>query len=140
MKKQLNKNKNNKINTKLSLVIYAFVSEILFFTAVCILALVLDIKDGSYYIFSLAAVSAGSAASGFITARIIKHKGMLNGIIYALPSNIIFTLISAASNSFRVDYNILISFALLVICSAAGGVASVNIRSRKVIIPKHVKR
>ena len=140
MKKQPNKNKSKRENTPFLLILYALLTETAFFIASCILALILDIKQGNYYIFCLAALSVGSLASGFISARITRKKGMLNGIIYALPSNILFTLISASLNSFSVDYNVILSLAMLVVCSAAGGIASVNIRSRKVITPKHAKR
>lgn len=140
MKKQPNKNKSKRENTPFLLILYALLTETAFFIASCILALILDIKQGNYYIFCLAALSVGSLASGFISARITRKKGMLNGIIYALPSNILFTLISASLNSFSVDYNVILSLAMLVVCSAAGGIASVNIRSRKIITPKRAKR
>ena len=140
MKKQLNKNKSKKINTPVFLILYAFASGLLFFLAACILALIFDIGRENYYIFAAASLCIGSFSSGFISARKTRQKGMLNGIIYALPSNMVFTITSAALNSFSVDFNMIITFILLIICSAAGGIASVNIRSRKIITPKHARK
>ena len=138
MKKQLNKSKAT--STPVLLILYAFLAEIIFFTASCIIALILDIKHENYYIFSITALALGSFASGFVSTRKIRRKGMLNGIIYALPSNLIFTFISVILNSFSIDYNIIFTFILVVVSSAAGGITSVNIRSRKIITPKHARK
>ena len=79
-------------------------------------------------------------ASGFITASKKREKGMLYGTLYSLPSNITVMLVSAAFNSFSIDYNLFLTFSLLVVCSAAGGVLSVNIKPKKPKIPHRIKK
>lgn len=140
MKNQLRKTKNNKTNSPLMLIFSAFVLQVIFFLAACILALSFDIERDNYYIFSVAAFAVGSIASGFVTARVLKKNGMLYGTLFALPSNLLCILLSAVLNKFSVDYNLLLSFALLIVCSAAGGVISVNLRPKKIIVPHKIRK
>lgn len=134
------KSQGSKINISLVLILYSFAIQSAVFIASCILSLILGVKQPDYYIVSLVALALGSAVSGFISGKKRREKGMLFGTLYALPSNLIYILISVVLNGFKIDYNLFLSFALLVACSAAGGVVSVNTRSKAKIKTKRTKR
>ena len=137
---KVKKNQGAKTNIALILILSSFGIQGAFFLASCILAMLTGVKQPDYYIFSLVALSLGSGASGFITGKKRHEKGMLYGTLYALPSNILYIFLSVAFNSFVIDYNLFLSFALLVACSGAGGVISVNTRSKPKINKKRTKR
>ena len=96
------------------------------FICACIFSLLINVKNDIYFPVAVAALCIGSAFSGFTSVRKIRKNGLLNGILYVLPSNVVYMMISLAMNSFVFDYITLISFTLLVIFSAVGGVISVN--------------
>ena len=140
MKKQQHKLKNKSAAESLTLILTAFALYIIMLVSACLVALIFDINRYNYYIFSVVSLSLAGVASGFITARKKREKGMLYGTLYSLPSNITVMLVSATFNSFSIDYDLFLTFSLLVVCSAAGGVLSVNIKPKKPKIPHRIKK
>lgn len=133
MKTYSSKKKTNKTESRqtefIMLVFSAFAVETVAFLFFCIMALIFDIKSGNYYTLCIAALSVGSAVSGFISGRKTKKRGLVNGIIYTLPANCFFVLVSLLLNKFRPDYIMAVTFVFVVIFSAVGGILSVNVRS-----------
>ncbi len=112
--------------------------QLVTFIAACILAMVIDVHSNGYYIFSIGSFCVGGAISGFLSVKKKRKNGLISGIIYALPSCVLYIFISAAMNAFKIDYLIAVSFVLIVLSSASGGVLSVNIRPKaKVKVKRH---
>ena len=122
------------------LILVAFLTQTVIFFLSCVLAMLFDVRRPDYYIVSVVSLSLGSLLSGFISGKKRREKGLMYGTLFVLPSNIIYIVLSLALNGFNFDYNVLLSLLMLVACSAAGGVASVNIRAKKPKIPKRSKR
>lgn len=134
MQKQANKKKTKKSESKvkndLMLILTCFAIHTFIFLFVSVASLVIDIETKLVFPVALGCFSLASAASGFYVGRKIRHNGLICGILYALPANVVYLFISLAFNGFKVDYAIAISFALLIVFSAFGGILSVNIKKR----------
>ena len=109
---------------------YSFLTVAALLFCACIIALLTDVKRQDFYIISLAVLSAGNIASGFITGRMKGEKGLAYAILYSLPVNALLIYASVILNGFKFDYNLLLSLAMLTVCSGAGGVISVNTRRK----------
>lgn len=146
MQKQSVKNKTakpdrGKIKAVLLPILYSLLLQSCFFVAACILSLLIGISRSDYYLACVVALSLGSAAAGFASGKIKGERGMLYGTLFTLPSNVIYIFLSVALNGFSFDYNLFLSFAVLVVCSAVGGIVSVNTRSKpRIKKPKRSKR
>lgn len=112
------------------LVCINFLIQICVLILLCIVALITDIGTDSIYLFTVIGLCAGNMASGFINGRTVRRKGLINGIIYTLPSTGIVLLISLYMNDFKIGYKLPLSAALLCIFAAVGGILAVNIRKK----------
>lgn len=136
MKNKFNKTASrkaeNKIISELKLPVTEIILQAVIFTLSAVIAYIADVKTTEYYIFSIVSLSTGSFLNGFVSGRETRKKGLLNGIIYTLPSVVFYNFISLIANGFKADYVFLIlSFIIPVIFSAIGGILSVNIRLNK---------
>ncbi len=129
------KNKS-KVNESIMLLFICFIIETAMLFVVCIGALAVDVKSKNFYLLSAISLCLGCFVSGFVSVRKTKKNGLLNGILYCLPSNLLFIIVSSALNAFKVDCFTIISFVLLVIASAIGGVLSVNFKPKSKIKTK----
>lgn len=128
-------NKSNKLNdgalNYLQTQIVCFIVYIVVFLFGCLIAFVSDSSDNTDIYFSLTAFGVSSFISGFIGGNKIRKNGILTGLIYALPSNIIVILSAVVSTGFKADFRLAITVAILLLSSVAGGVVAVNKRHRR---------
>lgn len=101
------------------------------FLIASIACLIFDLDYKFDFYLSLFAFALSSFFAGFLGGIKQREKGIVSGIIYALPGNIIFILLSVVLNGFSADYSLAISLLALVLLSAAGGVVAVNKRRRR---------
>ena len=95
-----------------------------------IVALIADLNNNAYHIYSIAGISAGSMICGFINGRKKKQNGLLNGVIFTLPSNLLLIIFSLYLNEFSADYLLIFSIGFSLMFAALGGVLSVNIKKK----------
>ena len=127
-------NKNNKntniFKDRIRLLLISFTIETAFFFIGAVIAFFADIKNSGYYSMCLLSLSLGCFVSGFVTARKMKHNGLMHAVIYSLPGNLSYIVLSSALNSFKIDYHIILSLMLIIVSSAIGGIISVNVRPK----------
>lgn len=124
-KKNDNKNKDTIILFTKSLIIQTVVYIVISFVS-----LIFDINTNDLFLICLCAFSLSSLISGFVTGRTKRCNGLVNGMLYSLPSIILFAFISACLNSFKIDFTAIISILCMLVFSSVGGVISVNVKKR----------
>lgn len=107
----------------LALVVYA-----LFFLLTSAVLLSLDIDSDKIFYVGIAAFALSSFICGYYAGYKVHKNGLLTGLLYALPANLLIIIVSAAVSGFKADFTLLISFMILLICSMLGGILSVNTR------------
>lgn len=107
----------------LCLIIYAIM-----FLIGCAVCLVLDLDYKYDYYICLTIFTISSFIAGFIGGIKQKQRGIILGIIYALPGNFTAIILSLILNSFSADLRLALSVAIVIIASGVGGVFAVNKR------------
>ena len=128
--KASNKKSDNKNLSDFFLFLKALIIYLVIYTVACVAALYLDIEDNVLTPVSLCAFGLSGFLSGFVAGRAKRKNGLVNGIIFSLPATVLFLFASMCLNSFRVDLILLISILCTLVFSAAGGIASVNIKKK----------
>lgn len=126
-----NKSENSQLKVFLQIQLFAIVIYVLFFIAGSLISLTADISLKYDYIVTLVLFSASSFLVGFFTGVKLRQNGLIMGIIYSLPLNVIFIVISLILNDFALSFNMLISLLVLTTFSGIGGVLAVNKRLRR---------
>ena len=126
-----NKSENSQLKVFLQLQLFAIVIYVLFFIAGSLISLTADISLKYDYIVTLVLFSASSFLVGFFTGVKLRQNGLIMGIIYSLPLNVILIVISLILNDFALSFNMLISLLVLTTFSGIGGVLAVNKRLRR---------
>lgn len=123
-----NKKKVNYIPDFVVLLIYDLIIKcsVLLISASVIFAF--DISS-DYFLFIIL-FGLGNLLIGYIVGKKKKKKGLIFAVLYTLPTNLLIVLISTFINDFNVDYIIFITFIILVISSATGGIISVNLKNK----------
>ena len=85
--------------------------------------------SSDYFLFIIL-FGLGNLLTGYIVGKKKKKKGLIFAVLYTLPTNLLIVLISTLINDFNVDYIIFITFIILVISSATGGIISVNLKNK----------
>lgn len=111
--------------------IFCLTIYIVLFIVGCLVSLVFDIDYKLDYYVSLFIFALCSFLCGFIGGIKQRENGIVSGIIYALPGNLIVILLSIILNGFSVEISILISVVSLNLLSAVGGILGVNKRRRR---------
>lgn len=111
--------------------IFCLTIYIVLFIVGCLVSLVFDIDYKLDYYVSLFIFALCSFLCGFIGGIKQRENGIVSGIIYALPGNLIVILLSIILNGFSVEISILISVVSLILLSAVGGILGVNKRRRR---------
>lgn len=124
------KKSENKSLSELVLFLKAFIVYTVVYAVVCISAFYLDIDNGLLVPVSLCTFCLSGFLSGFVIGRMKRKNGLINGIIYSLPTIALFLFISILINSFRIDLTLLISVLCVLVFSGLGGVISVNVRKK----------
>lgn len=80
-------------------------------------------------VFILALVCAVFSAfiTGFITAKMMKHKGILYGFISSLLLAVLLILISLLLTDFKFSYHAIVILLTMILSGTAGGILAVNI-------------
>lgn len=110
----------------ISLAVYAAV--FIFASVIC---LTFDTNDNLDFYISLSAVAAASFVSGFLGGNKTRKNGIVSGLIYSLPSNVIVIFVSLASSAFKADFRLLITALILIAAGVVGGITAVNKRHRR---------
>ena len=127
-KRNSNTGEKNEFIKSLLIAGLIYLSMFVFFSFIGLFA---DISIKNIYYLSLIQFSVSSFITGFISALKKRKNGLVCGIIGALPLNVSVLILSLVINSFSIDLRMLVSFLILIISSAAGGVISVNTRLKK---------
>ena len=106
--------------------VMAAISYVLLFAACSIICLSLDINRRNMFYISVLSFAAASFLCAYYAGYKIHKNGLIIGLVYLLPANIIVILISAISNGFKIDLTAVISLFILVIVSMLAGILSVN--------------
>lgn len=125
-----NKKLNSGINKKLFfqgliLFIYTFAVALM-----CTALFLCEIPAESTYYIMLAVVAAAAFVSGYLIAKKEKKNGLAVGLIYNLLPCVIMLGVSLILNNFTFDYRLPVTLAVILVMSAAGGIAAVNSRRK----------
>lgn len=110
----------------ISLAIYAVA-----FLCACAICLAIDTGDDLDFYISISAFAVASFISGFLGGNKTRKKGILSGLVYPLPTNIVVILISLATVAFKPDLRLTITALTLILAGIAGGITAVNKRHRR---------
>ena len=125
--KKLSEGTASYINSQLlSFAVYGFA-----YILACSISLFADLNSDFDFCLCLLAFGGASFVSGFIGGNKVRKKGIATGILYALASNMIAILASLISVGFKCDFRLAITFIILLVTSAVGGIAAVNKRHRR---------
>ena len=122
---------NTATSSFISIQIFGVVCYITVFTIFSLIALLADLPRQYDYYYTLAVFLLGSFLLGGYAGIKLRENGLLNGVIYALPMNVLTVLISLIFADFKADFHTIITVILLILSSAFGGVIAVNKRRRR---------
>ncbi|MBR6567374.1 MAG: TIGR04086 family membrane protein [Clostridia bacterium] len=123
-----NNTKSTKLHSFIKLQIINILVSLVIFSGFTMIAVVCDIKSDSMFVYSLVFIGIVSFVCGALAGIKERKKGIICGIISALPLNAAFIIVSLIMNSFKPDLCIIITFLTATILSAVGGIVAVNIR------------
>lgn len=112
------------IKYQLVILLFYFVLFLIF----CSVSVVADVNKDILPYISVCFIGIGSFAAGFFAGIKERKNGILSGLSYALPSDIIWITVSLILNGFKADIILPITVFASIILSALGGIISVNIR------------
>ncbi len=129
MSQRKNSNKKNDslkkyIKYQLIILLFYFVLFLIF----CSVSVVADVNKDILPYISVFFICVGSLAAGFFAGIKERKNGILSGLSYALPSDIIWITVSLILNGFKADIILPITVFASIILSALGGIISVNIK------------
>lgn len=116
--------KNVSVFIKTQILLFILYSAVLFIASLVVYTSTLG--SNTYFYITALSLALMSFVGGYYSGYKIHKNGLLISLVYCLPMNVIVLFISSAVNKFKIDLTILISFAILIICSMLGGVLSVN--------------
>ena len=125
------KSENTQLSIFLKTQIFSVVAYIIIFFTGSLIGLSADLPGKYDFIFSLAIFFVGSLSTGFFAGLKLRHNGLLTGILFSLPMNIITMLISFISSDFSFGYNMALTAVVLLVSAGIGGILAVNKRVRR---------
>ena len=126
-----NNREKSSLNEFLKIQIFAVICYISVFLISTFIALIIDLSSEYDYIFSIVTFAVSSFAVGFFAGIKIRKNGLVIGILYALPMNVIIALISLILNNFSLGINMIITLIILSIAAGIGGILAVNKRLKR---------
>lgn len=84
----------------------------------------------AYFYISIFLFCISAFISGYYCGFKLHKKGLVTGLIFCLPLNLLIVLISLIINKFSFDLTFVITLLLLLISSMLGGILSVNTRMK----------
>lgn len=124
--KKLNKSTSVFLKTQILMII----TDIIFLLIGSAIVYSSEIKQKMYFYLSIAIFAIVSFIAGYYSGFKIHHNGLITGVIFCLPANILIILISLILNHFKFDFSCGISFIILLVASMLGGILSVNTRKK----------
>lgn len=91
-----------------------------------VVSLSFDLKRPNLFYISILCFCLSSFICAYYAGYKIHKNGLVVGLLYSLPANILTIVISVAVNQFKIDLTVLISLFILLISSMLGGILSVN--------------
>ena len=125
------KHEADNLNDFLKIQLFAVIIYAVLFLTGTFLALTADLSSGYDYIFSLIIFAISSFAVGFFSGIKIRKNGLVIGVVYTMPMNIIISLISLILNDFTVGISLPLTLIILCLSGAVGGIFAVNKRIRR---------
>lgn len=127
--------KDNKSKTPFTkIIIGSVISTVLFFIIIALFALsALNsvFSSSSYMPVGMVSGSLTAFAGGFISVRKLKEKGVLFGAVSGIIQAVLCSVILFVINNGSVGTGVFILSALIIIFSALGGIAAVNLKIKK---------
>ena len=127
--------KDNKSGFPLKgIIISSSLCSILFFAFVAIFSALILKKGFAASMFMPVGLLLGGVSSllnGFVTVFPIKEKGMIYGAISGLIQALICAVVLFAVNGGAVGKGTFILMAIMIVCSALGGIGAVNFKIKK---------
>lgn len=120
-------------SSNIKLVLLNIAIYLIVFIAASLVSYIEGVEFDLFYPISLSCLAVSSFLSGMIAGRKKRENGLINGILYALPSVLIVLIVSLLINKFTFDFCILLSILLSLIFAGIGGIVSVN-HKRKIKI------
>ena len=118
------------------LIIGFIISIVVSFLAIIIFAVTatnIDISDEGLTVMSIISMINGAFAGGFVSAKVLKEKGLIIGAINGLLFFFIMTLISFIVSREPMSSISLIKILSFTIASMLGGIFGVNIKHKRSI-------
>lgn len=118
------------------LIIGFIISIVVSFLAIIIFAVTatnIDISDDGLTVMSIISMINGAFAGGFVSAKVLKEKGLIIGAINGLLFFFIMTLISFIVSREPMSSISLIKILSFTIASMLGGIFGVNIKHKRSI-------
>ena len=118
------------------LIIGFIISIVVSFLAIIIFAVTatnIDISDEGLTVMSIISMIIGAFAGGFVSAKVLKEKGLIIGAINGLLFFFIMTLISFIVSREPMSSISLIKILSFTIASMLGGIFGVNIKHKRSI-------
>lgn len=130
-KSKRKKAENIQASTFIKVQIFAFIFYIILFILFSFIGLITDLPQKYDYYFSLSIFTVSSFITGFYAGNKLLQNGLLVGILYSLPMNVITIIFSLIFSHFKVDIFLAITVTILIISSGIGGIFAVNRRRRR---------
>lgn len=134
LKKTKSKVKDKKVsalNSNISLFVKLLIIMAVCFIALSFLMLYIAPDKKLFPVLSLIFIAVSNFICGFYTGMNKRKKGLVFGVIYCLPNNLIILIASLIINEFHINYFLFITVGLMLAFSALGGIVSVNIKFKK---------
>lgn len=90
-----------------------------------------SIKQESFFYIVVSLLALSSFAAAYYSGKKVGKNGLVIGLLFCLPLNLAFCLISLVLNSFKADATVAISIFIMVVASMLGGILSVNSAPKK---------
>ena len=90
-----------------------------------------SVVSGTMGAYFIACVMIGALVCGFIASKKCSFKGIISGLISAIPLIFLISIMMLVFSNGRLDPKSIILFVGIVICSALGGILSANTKRRK---------
>ena len=117
----------------LKIVFCSFGGIVLYFLMVIIFsALILKLSGNQslYLVYGLGAGAVSDLICGFVSAKIIKEKGLFYGFISGIIQAVICTLILFVINKASAGNSLFVLFGIITAFSSVGGIAGVNLKKK----------
>lgn len=118
------------VQTFIKTQIIAAVAYPLLFFAVSVISLSADLPEKYMFYATVLSLAAGSFACAAFAGSKLHKNGMVTGLLFCLPLNTVFMLISVILNSLKIDLTAAVSYFILIVASMLGGIVSVNTKTK----------